>query len=631
MHVEKLIKDLASIFTKMQNPAKKRHGLLRAASVFAGLGFLFIIFAVIPLTITWLSGNWQGNSVNSVSIAILGGSGFVFLLYLAALFDSFLKSRRLGTKFSFNLASSQAQEQAQKALISAMIAPDDELLPPLDYAPEAVNVPQRRERIVSLADLSTSPVGFAFWRLLGTPVYMIGAIGQLFVTPIMDVVRGNTQNEATYLAVDQLGANFPNWFLGGLLFGIIVCLFIIWGFKGRRIFVNGEGLWWRHFGRWVHLPWADIQSISAYVYEDMSDYSAGRAIAARYYIAGKNGLVQWELRYAAKDRIENLFQRPQRELEATERLLAITMQQTGLPLRDLQPLADALGYSVLQEETVTSRKRELVPAPDLMPQANTLIAAVPPSLPIKTNWRTFAIYAVLFIVVCFGPYAFVRYSQDTLFPRYLASLPAKLAGKTPLLHDPLTQAANGWPLHAPDAHNGDRLSYADGGYTIINGGNDGTDGLAPGSAILPNSYGAIAIQVTLRFNGTAQSVDTSGAGLIIRRAFTTSTSDSCELLINNLGEWRHTCGGAYYYPDTRPDTFSPYIHQGFGVANTLLVIARGQFTAFYINGHLLGYDFGEYSKPFGYTGLDNRSLDMRATFTDFTVWRINPPPDLSYV
>lgn len=626
MVVEKLIKTLSVVFTRIQSPVKKSSGWHTAFTLIGVLGIFVVVIGFVPLALAWVSGNVQSARVNMGQFVILASASLIFLVYLAALHDSFVKSKRLGTKFTFNVSNPSAYERAQKALITAMSAPDDILLPLLDYAPETVSVPYRRERIVSLAGLETSPVGFAYWRVIALIVVIVGVFGQMFLPSIMDIVLGRSQDADAYFAVNQLGSQIALWFSGGSLLAFFIYLFGFFGFKGRRIFVDATGLWWRHLGRWVQLPWSDIQSISAYIYDPV--YTT----TARYYIVGKQGFIQWELQRAILDidgeeGDKDFLQNPQRELDATARLLAITMQQTGLPLRDLQPLADALGYGVALAEAKTSS--HLTPEPEMLHEANLLIAAVPKPPPTKINWGTFPIIAVLIVVVCFGPYAFVRYSQDALFPRYLASLPAKLNAKTPLWHDPLTKAAHGWPLHVPDAQNGDRLSYDDGGYTIINGGIVDINSLYHGSAVLPQSYGAIAIQVTVHMNKTAQSVDATGAGIIIRQPYPASENEQCMLLITDTGRWRDTCG--IYFAENFSTTFSPYIHQGLGANNTLLVVARGQFVAFYANEHLLGYDFAWDREPFGYIGLVNRSSDISATFTDFTVWAINPPPNPNYI
>ena len=619
MNVDTLLKDLTSAYASMKDPAKKRRGLGFATSLlllFAVLGLLWSL----PYVGAWLTGNWS-NSAVAIVLPITGGIIIAFFAIAGGVF--IFQRLRFGASFTTPSQSELAQEHPQTALVAALLAPNDELLPHLDYAPEFVSMPPHRERIGALAGLKTSPRAMTYWRWLGLWSYIISLPLIQFQTPIKDIILGHAQNAAAYEAADMLNSHIAFWLTISSFGGFVYFFLSQLGFNGWRIFADAEGIWWRQYRRWVHLPWSDIQSISVCLYEEPS------AIAAQYFIIGKEAFIQWELRSTAVGTTKTLFYDPARELVATERLLALAMQRTYLPLRDVGPLAASLSYNVAEVEVADpqrSRKRAvtLPPEPALAQQSIGLIAAVPLPPRAKPNWGGNAIFAVLLCVVCFGPYLFTRYSQATLFPRYLASLPHQLTNKSPLMRDPLTQAAHGWPVHAPDAQDGDRFSFTNGGYTLVNGGGSG-------SAVLPDVYGAVAIQVTLRIDGTAQSVDTAGAGIVIRQSSATYDDgyDDCELLISNVGRWRNTCGEFSFNASLQ--TASSYIHQGFGATNTLLVVARGQFTASYVNGHLLGYNYYAYGDPFGYVGLVNRSHDTTATFTDFTLWRINAPPDPSYV
>jgi hypothetical protein len=387
-------------------------------------------------------------------------------------------------------------------------------------------------------------------------------------------------------------------------------LILINTYLAVHLSANEDGLWWRQRLGWQHLPWAAITTIARCDIET----STGPG-ESRFVIASAEGLLTW--------RVPNLLPTtpfpPERGIiPSTQQVIALTLAQTGLPLRDLTPLAQALAQQA-NDATNPSTVPARVGDDALGTRAAALFTAQPMPPKPRQPWFVTPGLITLAGALCFAPFFVTRTVQDTTFPSYLASLPAKLQAHTPMLTDPLTHDSGRWPIQHPGTNQYDTTGYTNEGYIITNGG-------GPGTALLPNEYHAVAIQVTVRFSSTVPESLESGAGIMYDEQ---DEYEDCTFLIDTNGDWQDACDFHIFFSIRH----SSFIHQGANASNTLLVIIRGQYAIFYINGHWVGDAFHSYfdSYPFGHIGLVNEADRIAATFTNFALWSVNAPPNPNYV
>jgi len=276
MNVEKLLMTLSLAFNKMQTTPKKHDGI-QVAIVSLGLCNIFGLLALFSLAFTWVIGNWQSNDAVNFSGINFGLGILIIAFFMVGGLVTLIQRVRRGPHFVAQPPIAQVNGQAQEALITAMHVPDDAILPPLDYTPPSVSVPQQRERLVVLAGLKTFPKETNYWSLLGGWSYLLFWFLLQLQSVIVDIVRSRAQNADAYTVASDLGSTL-RFILVGLLLSLgtyaLIDQFI---FAGRRIFVDAVGLSWRHFGRWVSLPWSDIQCIGAYIYGAVNQYQGARA------------------------------------------------------------------------------------------------------------------------------------------------------------------------------------------------------------------------------------------------------------------------------------------------------------------------------------------------------------------
>ena len=567
---------------------------------------------VFQIFVAWSYGDWRYTPLTVAAISFLVGGIIIGVLLVIGLAYSITEIRRQvrGRPSTMHIRK-EAQKRASTALLAALASPKDATLPRKSYTPIPVALMTQRRRIAPLAHFRSAPDSITLWIIVSFIAILLFTGASLLSTSLATLMTGNAQNDAAYLMVYTGIFQIETFFFFPLLVigGLLLPLFITQR-KGYRLFANNDGLWWQHLGKWVHVPWSAIRTIGVY-----SDEAIANASEA-YIIVSEEELLLWQLPLAPSVA----------QAQATQELLSLVLTQTGLPLRDLTPLRLALVYetnATLAQQIPTLQGEEAVPPPDTAMLAQVaMLMRTPTARPKGRRVNTVIVASLIFTVICaLGIQIGASYLHDRIWPDYLATLPALLQHQTPLINASLTTADAGWPLHTPDKQGGDAFGFTKEGYTITNGGGWGL-------AALPDIYHAVAIQVTLRISGRIVPNTTEGAGIIVRQQATTDGYPSaCVFLITMEGYWHTTCFTA---PETR-GTFSPYVRQGANATNTILVIARGQFFSFYINGHAVGTDFEELTEPFGQIGLTNQLENTSATFTDFKVWRINAPPNPRYV
>jgi hypothetical protein len=495
-----------------------------------------------------------------------------------------------------------------QALLAALAAPDNIDLPTLRTQPDpAIASPDlaHRRRMGPLLDLKLAPETQQWWRGIGNYAVLAGVLlNTAWLLGLETVVSANTQTYAQYDNSYQYIVN--------ILFAPLVIYFICMGyfflskyaFRGWRLWADEQGLLWPRFWRWERLVWADIRTIGCYL----------GSTGLTYVIAGERQVITW--RFAA-----TIYQ--QRTEAGAVRLLTLAMAHTGLPLRDLTPLAAALAQAANEQSLArlpAGYASPAIPAADdvLRERAAVLLAAVPP-LPAPTRWYVNAGIAVLLGALLWLPPGIAHYTYSVALPNYLATLPAQIQRQTPLLADSLSAPDGRWPIHTPTKTDQRRMVYSDGGYTL-SGSHTGDEI----DSVLPAIYHAVAIQVTVTERGAIPPGATDGVGIIMR--WSTADHDNCAFVVDYAGDWNDTCS----FEQGGGNGLWAFIRRGPDATNTLLVIVRGQQQIMYANGHFIGMYFAEFTAPLGQIGLVNEESGMAATFTDFTVWPVTSPPDPNY-
>jgi hypothetical protein len=504
---------------------------------------------------------------------------------------------------------SQAARQMAKTLAEIIAAPTDELLPPL--ATEAQPAPlmefdKQPKRIAPLNGLEMAPAGFAPWRMLilSITAFFLTLPGNSLTifTLIQNSLAQTGQQAFAFFSSFALVFIISSYFLGILSAWLL--LLAIRGFKSFRLHVDESGLWWWHWWHREHLFWADVRSIARF--ENMDDREKPGTM---YVIASATQVVIWRLPRQAR----------RKSRERTQRLLAMAATQTGLPLRDLTPLIQAMA---------TSNDAPSI-APSTHPAIVARVAALATQAPPPIRWQRTWGFVALTTILSVGLYGGMRYIHEGLYPYYLQTLPTTLATQQPLLTDAMLQPNGLWSVHQPSSADPEQLAYTKAGYTM-----SGTiDGLAVTST-LPQNYGAVAIQVTVTESGTPLtnasnlSYTSAGVGMIIRQR-SDSAFSYCAFVVDYAGDWKDTCS----YDPSNGNGQSAFIHQGPHAINTLLVISRASFAAFYVNGHYLGYffDSSDQMGTIGRIGLINEDANTTATFTNFMVWQLPMPPTMPYI
>ncbi len=343
----------------------------------------------------------------------------------------------------------------------------------------------------------------------------------------------------------------------------------------------------------------EIRSIGCYV-------DTGYGVTARtYIIASERHLITW--------RVSDKFAK--RQIVITDRFIDLVMGQTHLPLRNLNPLVSTLWAMVTHGTAHQTEGSD----PAVWQRAAALLTAVPDRLLDENKSPVVNIaYTVTLLLSLSLLTAMLLVVNWVALPNYLAGLPAQIQQQTPLLADSLAYPDGLWPIHTPTETDHSRMVYSAGGYTLS--GDRNGDAI---TAVLPEIYHAVAIQVTVTERGTLPPDTTDGVGIIMRWRDTDYTN--CAFVIDYAGDWNDTCSFA------SGSGHSMYIQRGPNATNTLLVIVRGQQQIMYINGHYVGQYFAEFTAPLGQIGLINTESGMTATFTNFTVWSVNAPPNVKYV
>lgn len=580
------------------------------------LNILLIVVTVsLPeLWLGWYYGDWQDAFMNSTIWFIFLGLGIVISLIIMLL--TFLKWRKSLDRDS--------PEQAAKALLAALRAPDDATLPLATAQPTLLSTdPSEASENIRLAYPTSIHLAPAprYWgeRISFICVVLYFTFLSTQSQFIRDILHGNARTASDQYAQYAMLANLQ-FTLRIALFVLLILSFYVAHkpVRLRYLLATPANLQWRRFPRWVEVPWTSIRSIGCFTHESKLAPSVERGrtylIAAdealiKLYIPGKGTTAS-----AAKNRT------------VSERLLQAIFARTALPVRDLNPLTAALAAQFTPATSDSTADGGVQDASNISTRAADLLAAFPTR---RGRWRRgrLAVLALYVVVVASMPFLAYHGLHDYAQSRYLATLPARIHSRSPLFADSLRQNDGLW--HTQQGINDDplQLVFSPTGYTLS--GQIAGDTV---EALLSPTYGPVAIEVTVQQRGAYTNDLSGGAGIVIRHApGSLPTSDeSCRFTVQPSGDWSTDCflGGAGALSG-----HSTAIRRGPDARNTLLVVARGNFYVFYVNGIYVGRTFDEdsYGGSAGQVGLVNFQSGDQATFTDFAVWSVNPPPQFPFV
>ncbi len=472
------------------------------------------------------------------------------------------------------------------------------------------------------------------------------------------------------LTQPQARNNPPLWLdLGvGLLAVVLLAIGISWAVRGLRagrrqeVVADELGIRWARRASQPSLPWSAARAF----YTVSASGDSGELFGRRVYVLDSSDQVfAWQ-------RSESRFDRAR---EASDELVGLIARRTGLPLRDLTlafqrttepvvPESPRAG-NVIRERMLAQIERARERGRNLDPRAEARLTALigklaPPDTADAKGVATAVRQALqgaglpaapptsaagrgcmltLAAVVAFALLAGASWGLEQAQTRYLAGLPAQIHAETPLYADSLAAHDSSWLVSGATANG---VSYQDQSYRLT-----GTAG-NPVTSWTPDTYGDVAVQVTARQLGGTQS---DGIGLIVRA--TADGSDYVAFVVSPTdGEWTLW----QYHPiDANPDDDWHYlsggnssaIHRGYDASNTLLALTRGQTYVLYANGVFLGAASDGDPDVYGpdaaqtvgtMTTLRQGSAGVyladgvtTGVFTDFAVYRVQPPPSLWYV
>lgn len=641
--------DLLGTFSQARDDQRRRVSWGAAVSRVATVLMVVAIVAIGAVALRQLWIEWQTAAAQGQSLWLEG----LMSAMLVVLFISNIQSRTSGT------AETGSLRQRVQVVRQALLAGDTELAPLAAPQPEPLaDVPPHGEsvRIERLRPLTDTQA--TLLDLCGATALPLGLVAAFLAIVLVgvDVTQPRAPN------------NPPPWLDGSMsvLAAVLLAIGVTWAVRRVRewrpqpAILDDVGIRWARRTRQPHVRWGDA-----------------RAFYTVSTLGGTGEMFGWHIIYVL-DSGEQVFSwqragsRFDRTRAASDQLARLIVGRSGLPLRDLSlafkgateprppgtpETANATRTRMLARIEAQARERQLDPRTEarltalvgrLTPPdtagAESVSAAVrralegvglPAAPPKGTTGRGCAL--LLASVVVFALLAGASWGLQQAQGRYLACLPAQIHAEAPLYADSLAAPDGNWQVSGATA-NGAR--YQGHAYHLT-----GTAGNTV-TAWTPTSYGDVAVQVTARQLGSTPS---DGIGLIVRAdaagddyiAFVTSPTDGGWTLwqyhpvdANADDDWHYLGGGS-----------SAAIHKGPGAANTLLAITRGQSYVLFVNGSFAGAatdgdpdvygsapQIGTMTTAHqGYAGVYLADGATTGVFSDFAVYRVQPPTSLWYV
>lgn len=388
-----------------------------------------------------------------------------------------------------------------------------------------------------------------------------------------------------------------------------------------RVVVHADaiGIAWRYGGmrrRWKHIEWSQALAFITLAHRSLSTYQRRDL----YALDTPAGVLCWEERTQASWEKKAGDATTQRTSAYYLRRLIVS--HTGLPMRDISAVLDAVDTEHEAEATKSALKLPLGPPGSQahLPVDQLFVEPAPP-LPTRPPRMVcaerFALagLSVLTLLLYAGGWG-LQHNQ----PRYYAGLLQTIHAQQPLYQNSLAFPSGDWPTEQPSAKNGNEAYfYADGAYHLK--GSDSTSTVwAVGSPV----FGDAAVEATVAQRGKSGS---DGVGLVLRAS--DSGNDFVVYYIDSSGWWYLT---RYHLAGSNPDDNwhdidsapSDAIHTGDGATNRLLVVLRGTSFLCYINGTFVGAVNDDASPRSGSMGVFVNDSSTEGIFSTFDVYTAPP-------
>src|SRR6185437_2817796 len=330
-------------------PIAKREELLRQrGSRYVGLalalGSFFCISCLgtgVILIDGWNSANWQ---FPVIIVPICTIASLVILITVPFLWWTTSK-RQSKREISRKV---EHKEHAALAALAALEAPSDAVLPRMKRFPvEHPSSATSSDRYGLLTNFALAPeVQHPGLLMIGIASFLSMFIYMLPIVQLPAIASLNATSFADYDATYQRFSAIVGVSLGiGLLLQLCVVIMPLL-LRRRQLREDGGALLWPRFHKVERLPWTDILSICSYQPTNDEDETPSRT----YVIATKQHLLTWKISSKSSPT----------HREDAERLIDRALLCSGLPLRDLTPLIDALADDTAMPEIPSEYVEQLL-------------------------------------------------------------------------------------------------------------------------------------------------------------------------------------------------------------------------------------------------------------------------------
>jgi hypothetical protein len=385
--------------------------------------------------------------------------------------------------------------------------------------------------------------------------------------------------------------------------GLVICIVIsgvvcvgglfavFWARRMPRSFevrADGWRLEWRHLRWWgtsrriTSMAWSEARAFYTFDYKQETGPARLRGAYRVYVLDGEQAALVWMVA-AAMDATEP-------GAGGTDAVCRLIAKYTRLPLRNLSAEVDRLAERL--EDKPARRRKHAPPSLEALQQ--------PPSTHPLASFRwPYLRYVVLLPLLIVGLFPGAAWGLQTYQSAQYERLLAQERAHRPLYHDSLATPTGDWPVQRPSAQDPRGYAYVDhvyqltGGYFTV--------------ALAPPVYGDMAVEVTVRLTGGAQTLGNIWVGMVLHMD---AQGNGLLFQVNPGGDW--SIG-------TVDD--SEFHHSGAVQVskNRLTVIMRGDEYICFANDHFIGI-YHSTQFPAGYAGLFLGSPLTTAAFTDFTIY-----------
>ena len=572
---------------------ERRAKRARARSVqFAVLEFLLIMgIGVFGLWRAWESANWDSFWTSTIPLIV-----FAFFPLLALVLPNRLwfQTERL--------------RDGARGLREVAALGDERLAPVAVLQPAPLSSGEMPAGPLQIGPLKQRPSLAPYlpiWLATGfMPLFVLVVFGPLFLIPYDNFAPG--------------GLSSPFFTFTPFLFFVPVALWIALlarRYRKQTLYVTADerGLEWqpRRNGRnkssTKRITWDQVRSLSR----------VDQGLEGIYVLDASEADLIWTVGTTASEE----------ESGASESLLRLIVTRTSKPLRDLSKVA-----SELAQPGGNASRRLASRAPSAGGLATLpgvyAVGQRPKRRQVRAGLWVAGLVPVLLAGLLFGAGAWLQWYQ----PQYLAGIPARVYAEAPLFHDDLASQTGYWPVRQPTSDDPSGYAYVGGTYQLS--GNVADNFVV---ALEAQQFGDAAYEVTATQSGVLPQNGGDGVGLALH-----ATGDK-----DNFTVFQVTYTGAwelwqYKYVDNRAsDNWSEVdsgessaILRGSGEANRLLVVVRGSTYLLYVNDQFMGsYTVSSYDHlpTYGYAGVYLDESAMTGTFTQFSVYPVNPTTPWDYV